>query len=370
MAYMLEGTALVDDGRSQPFSFKAWEPSGASFPGSELRWELRRLASAVGFKDDTHRRQLCNRVSANLDAWRLLWIDLGWQVKAVFGVPRKSLESLDRLHDNVEQQELAECEDNYWVTTKAMVSLLLLWLQNRRHKDDRTLTMAVLFTCFQRTLRVDACGKIHVREPTEEHVAMCAKGRHAGDECCACFRRCVEVQALQLDHLEHPPQVMAARSLCILFEMRECRCVLALLSECLQQLGQSIDEDADNWGDTDLLRAGGIVHRNTAGRATRSDPHMRDLLLRKAIQDGQAATSSSLLRTLHLGTDSVVHHWTEKGLADMIAAIRLSFAEPGNISVCGDEADIGKPKKKHLLMLQAEPRKQTNCVCTPQAAHL
>ena len=93
---------------------------------------------------------------------------------------------------------------------------------------------------------------------------------------------------------------------------------------------------------------------------------MRALLLQQAVQDGEAPTSSSSVRTLRHCSDIAVFPWTEEGSADMRASIRLRFAEPRIVSTCGNEADLGKPRKKHLIVLQSLPEGRIKASCTPQ----
>ena len=180
---MLETRLFLPDGRSEAVALKVW-PSG-----DMLKWELRRLLPAAGYRERSHRTKTGCVVSQQWDKWcaRLTWhgFDISTCLhRSLSSVQmRASRAASSSSHDNL------TTEPEYAVDTRALFALLAFWAETRRDSRDRThcklLAECLLSTCIpdggpwlQRLTSV-------LDSPSAEHLALCNIA--VNDGVCFCF---------------------------------------------------------------------------------------------------------------------------------------------------------------------------------------
>ena len=200
---VLETTLYLPDGGTAKLGLKCWP----SEDGSALRWELRRLLPAVGYRDRSHRTKCCNVVTQQREKWedRLSWHGL----QNCLGRSRTS-EWCRKAWAGREETTVAG-EQEYWVDTTGMLSLLSLWTEVRRDGAARSRATAVA-DCILR-----ACvppgpaltDDLEVRlEPTPAEKMLCNIGcGDATEECLCCQLQRDRAKTLLED--DGPPQTRA-----------------------------------------------------------------------------------------------------------------------------------------------------------------
>ena len=349
---------FLQDGGVHDLGWKAWPGSG---DGEKLRWELKRILHSAGYTCRSHRTKVCSIVRGQAPQWVQMLRSFGWVADQCYGASMRAL--LPRPGE-VNDDSFQRAEQEYWVTTKTVLALLLLWKSTRRDLSMRAQINAVASTFLQACAPVEACAVPSPQSASGAELAICEVGFDEQLGQCVC----VSLYTADLEEVQQndTPQVIFWHALLLLHRRRECPRIRQMLGNALASVATMIDASSKAWGSHDLLKSRCVVFRNGNGKRTRADPHVKEIALESAVKTRRATNTQGCLRAHLLADASQARRWREEALAALQAASRLTNAVPGIVSMCVDAAAIGNPAKELMLTLQCTwPRRET-VVLPPQ----
>ena len=357
MAWLLERHFSPWGGVEEMFSFKAWWPQHGA---GELRWSLRRVLPAMGYTTSTHATKVCNVVKRQEKHWQALCRELGFDRTQVYGTSLFAAQSKAR-HAQCDIE--GEFEAEYWLSTTGLILLSLYWFHYKRNGMDRVHAVATTF--------INACIELEViqgldfLQQRDDLVGACPEhgAMPAGP--------CQHMEACSATYLGRPKAASEQEALlmqlqCLLGHL-DCPVARVRLQEGVALLALAVQQNPERWGNTELEKGAGITVVNANGKRARTDPHVKQLAIEKAIRDGRAQSATSFLQMLRLGCVKDGFRWIEEGLADFQAASRLAFRKTVISSFALDAATLRNPAKEMLLIAQWGVLNGINTMLPPQA---
>ena len=255
---------FLQDGGVHDLGWKAWPGSG---DGEKLRWELKRILHSAGYTCRSHRTKVCSIVRGQAPQWVQMLRSFGWVADQCYGASMRAL--LPRPGE-VNDDSLQRAEQEYWVTTKTVLALLLLWKPTRRDLIMRAQINAVASTLLQACAPVEACAVPSPQSASGAELAICEVGFDEQLGQCVC----VSLYTADLEEVQQndTPQVILWHALLLLHRRRECPRIRQMLGNALASVATMIDASSKAWGNHDLLKSRCVVFRNGNGKRTRADP--------------------------------------------------------------------------------------------------
>lgn len=249
----------------------------------------------------------------------------------------------------------------------AMVIVVLLHLQEcRRRVRDRQLCGVLVAKLFEVCLPAD----LHdAHDPFDvSHAAMGECGDDRVDGECVHVRQLLAEQRGK-DGGAGPRSSTLAYRLSFLLAHRYCPAFRSQLRDSLLKIQEAIDADIERWGAFDWHTSdAALVDSRRRGR--RMDPHVRDLVLRRGLQEGRAATVGLMAKGL-AHDPAQVTRWREAEMSSYKVSAVLTFTECQTISLAYDCARIGRPAREALLVTCCAPgptpEESRHAVLPPQA---
>lgn len=356
-AWVLTGEAFDERNERHTFALKAWRPAGG---GRQcLLWEIRRLLPAWGYVERSRATSTCRVVNRLKSGWDALWQHLGLEPRDRCGLSRHSQGARGQRAD-----QLVESEQEYWLDTAGLISLLP-WLYERRRSVEARNQVKLFATMFLQL----TC------EPTYKHEAflivppatllLCDIGQRGPDGSCACMQ-VVQHEKAQLSQQRTILQVLAF--ICVLLGQLQCTACTKHVRDILLAYSQHIDSRPDAWGNSGLIAFQGSELPGDSGKKRkRADPHLREMcaedpkmgniLFDLAAGDSEGRKRRSTTRT-----------WMSSFMAEHLAMGRLMFpAKPHSIAFVFDAARIGKPAVETLVNMAWVPGKTDAVYILPPA---
>lgn len=149
---LLQFRATTSDGVHVHAAWKAHSPSsGSSEQLDTLYWEMRMVAPSLGYLE-TSKRRLWTIISENWAKWQRCIILAGFDKLAHSG---RSKHALTKQVVEVQVAELLAAEQEHWVTTEALMGIMVTLPPFRRSIGDRDRCKAVGCAFFEATLLGD-----------------------------------------------------------------------------------------------------------------------------------------------------------------------------------------------------------------------
>ena len=105
-----------------------------------VKFEIRRLLPSVGYIETSENTSCSAKVREQLSSWSAFFALAGEDVKELYGGSTGSVIAKKGDLDN------SDLEDEYWVTTKGALYLLIFWIGHRRSAQDLVLSVLKLLT--------------------------------------------------------------------------------------------------------------------------------------------------------------------------------------------------------------------------------
>ena len=131
----------------------------------------------------------------------------------------------------------------------------------------------------------------------------------------------------------------------------DCPAVRTILASKIATIARAIDDNIEEWGDFDLLHNPQLAFKNGAGNITRHDFDAKRVAIDDALKDKRFKTHMDAVKSFASNTAS--REFAEAAISIHRAAVRLSFPKPCTLSFAVDAAEIGRPSKDLLFILQA-----------------
>ena len=142
------------------------------------------------------------------------------------------------------------------MSIKAVLFLFAWWEQHRRAANDKVFAASVFSVFLKTTTPGDNVENALGEKPWACEQALCQIGLVV-DGNCACVSR-VGASAW-CDRGGRTPQEMCATLVRLLLRSLHCACCLAFARRVITLLVDHVEGNADQWGDTDLLEASGML---------------------------------------------------------------------------------------------------------------
>lgn len=265
---------------------------------------------------------------------------------------------------DAEPVDLSQAEQEFWVSTRMQVLLMLHFMGIRRRLRDRELCS--LFGARFLELLVPSSGVdifLPWRIPAES-MALCGEDAH-GDQCC----HLREV----LGKLDRPkkedsssPQAYVWAVLVYLYEFRACLAVTHHLGKLITSIMQKGDDDIDRWADFSWQH-GDAARLTSVARPRRIDPHLRRFIMEDGMSQGQGRTAGQVGSSVGVDAGRVVH-MKHKMMSAYRASAVMSFSNKHVISACFDGGRLGRPARELLVGAFAAPvpDDHRDCAFPPQ----
>ena len=325
-----------------------------------MRWELRRLLPSLGYVWKSSTTKVSDTVRDQRPHWLAWWFSAGLDVATSFGQSAKSIASTpgSNMHD------LVEAEQEFWVSTPAMLTCLSHWPHHRRQVDDRKGCRTVFLMALERMIPTDVIlqgglPKLGAAARAACHVEPVLAGT------CAC------VQAWEADAQASMcgSHARAAELLCSLAQMSHCQACQQHLGWCCSYLAAAADARYLVWGEPISLADDAAWMPGLSGKKRRrSDPHARG--------EACASTASSSVgpAAVAIGankaTSSQVSRWRGQHLCTLQASSHLAFQTPCVLSSALDATRLGQPAVEMLLHMVVRLPTGGTTVLPPAATSL
>ena len=289
--------ATCGDGSQETCVLKSWEAGDRQ----QVRWELRKVMLAMGYTDKSKHSLLCHLVRDQAPRWddALRAFHLG---------PTTQRGSSRRCNRHRSVIALATTEQEYWMSTPALLVLFLWWHSHRRAKRDKRAIEQTVEAMFAKVLDVGFAQALPIHEAPSDLGSHC--DIDSRDARCWCVRGVLSVVA-KVDH-EH---AYSAIFTCLLelHHARQCAVCFAWLSRLLSEVATCIDARADVWGDSNLTENQDLIDTGvSATKRRRVDEHVKLLV---ASTPGQ--TPAEVVRAKGLAHRTTPCQWRAKWLSEM-----------------------------------------------------
>ena len=332
---VVEWTAPAPDGSLFTVRWKAWQPVGLP-----VRWELKRVVQSVGYTE-TAGNKIKDIVKHQLPTWTAWWTLCGLGLEH-FGKSRNSLK-----HAGASMGELMEAEQEYWVSTRALLILLVHWPRFRKNQVDRAKSAAVATSFLRKVCSRDAVLALELGVVDPGSLGACLQqGRHVGK--CSCVS----------EWLGRQEQVQAGNAhagffeiCCAMSKLAHCSTIMLHLGSLLAKVADSIDDSKATWCSgtlADAIQASIAV--GSSGKKRRVDPHLKEQVA--SIASSAIAGSSPIQAMVGLGaaTSKDLAHWQEARMGQLQASAHLACTvAPCVISSAFDASRIGTPSSEVLV---------------------
>lgn len=171
--FFVDGSAVAPDGGDIELHWKSW----GEFPGSQQRWEFRRVAMSMwGYRQKMKPLDICKEQS---ESWFKIWRFFGVPVGGAW-FPSRHAASMRGVQDDSADAEAS-------LSTVALIFLLGFWATKHRHRLVQRRALVVWGVWFEKALDADACDELEPVIAPDAALIMCRKEPAVG-EVCPCLR--------------------------------------------------------------------------------------------------------------------------------------------------------------------------------------
>lgn len=313
---------------------KAWSPEA----GAPLKWEIRRLRDAAGYAScDSF--QLHHLVKEQRAKWRGFLQDFGLPESSHYGA---SMCNLSRGSSDAAAAHNAEQE--FWFSTSALLACLAHWSHHRKEVSDKArcdwVGLRVLDACMGEDTSIDTSGI-----PPELLQACTKEPIDQNGKC-----RCAQFDLASAKGMGTPCYFERLwYQMRLLFKYKACPTLGKFLGMKLLEVSGVVDGQVDTWGDFDwTTRAAARMEGDKKRR--RTDPRLRDFVVRAAPQRGDHQTPASVNKSLSSpASASSVSDCKAKELSALRASMHLTFNKSTCVSLIFDGIRFGNPSKEYLV---------------------
>jgi hypothetical protein len=335
-AATVEWSAPAPDGSLFTLKWKAWQPVGQL-----VRWELKRILPSVGYME-TGQNNIKDMVKDQLPTWTAWWTLCGLGSEH-FGKSRNSLK-----HAGASMASMLDAEQEYWVSTKALLVLMVHWPRFRKNMSDKSKSSLVGISFLKKVCPRDALLALELGVVDPGWLGSCLQQERYAGKC-----RCVS------EWLGRQEQVQADTAhtgffqvCCAMAKLGHCSTIMLHLGSLLSTVGDHIDGSKATWSSGTLADAiqASIAVGGSGNKKRRVDPHLKEQVA--SIASGTIAGSNPIQAMVGLGaaTSKDLAHWQETRLAQLQASAHLTCkAAPLVISSAFDGARIGTPSSEVLV---------------------
>ena len=243
-------------------------------------------------------------------------------------------------------------EQEFWLSTSGLVSLLVWWPSFKRKLEDReaigSVTAAFLATTCDVAL-VKECSEMSI---SANCLAKCNRAPRDSDNTCPCIQNLAHALETRRNVARLTPHTQLVACLHDMHDRLCCEASKHHLLGMVHRLASHIDGRGEHWGDCSkaaMERA--QLLGNSGKKRRRSDAHYRDLCM----QDTEALSSKLVYEKDTGGSGasakrSTGRTWLSRAMSERLAVGRLAGQGcPRNIALCFDAARIGRPAQEILM---------------------
>ena len=342
MAWILDLPVESSVGEPCVVSLKAWPASEQS---KTLRWDLRKIFTAVGYDCNAKHGKLADRLADMrgmvMDAFSVAGIELE---EPFFGYSYAS--EAQRRKRRLPGAEEKLCEQEYWVDSQGALVFFAFLAQYRRGQVVKRMITLLLRQLLLRTCPTSALSLPPVHELPENIAQNCTHFDPVAGVCC--HARNAPLHGPRGSELE--AGFMANVLIWALGEAPACGFASAILRRLLTTLVAHIEDEPASWGNGDLIRHSSAANMEEGRkRARRFDMHVRQQLMCTERQEGMLVSSTRAWRILHGAEHARDLVYQERVWMDEMCAAWWLLCRPlTTVGACFDETDVGKRPRQSL----------------------
>lgn len=349
---LLHVAGVLDRGDALRTSLKCWAAQGS------LRWELRRLLPASGWKETRH-RHLSKALKDMWTEWEALAWSMGLYPHEHLGKSRRAIAGEARQQGRGE----VEGEHEFWVSTTMLLLLFVHLRGQKRRPQGRVLARELGRLFVELCVPASSLQGFDEWVPPQDVARLCSKDPKV-DGFCACLQR-ASSEGSRLVRGEQSPQNHQMNVLRYLFELRECRALREWASLLVKRLSAVVDMSVRDWGDFHWHQTPAAACKGLM-RGRRVDQHAKMLVLESAVQDGKTATLGQAAKAMYSVRSGQAVKWCALEMAAYRATCLLTFSRSQTLAIAFDAARIGKPAKELIVGILSDPLANKHCVLPPQ----
>lgn len=343
----VEVRGRLPSGEPRSAILKAWAPI------AHLPWELKRFKAAAGYAETTN-FQVNDLVKQQLPQWRQWMQHSGLHVPDHYGGSRSSL-----ARSAADIAAAMDCEQEYWLSTAGMLGVLMFWAIKRKEVGLKQLAVSLAKWFLDKTFACSA--EVDTTIAPVDILHLCSKGR--AENRCSCVQK-----YLAADRQRHAPYYSRmCRDLLLMSQCRRCLVLAKLFGRTLLELAEVVDDQVEQWGDMTWQRTA-AARLDGGKKRQRIDPHLREWVVRRSLQDGafgNVVESSKALCKLTSASSLVERKARE--MSAMRSALHLSFDGVRAMSFIFDGIRFGNPSKEYLVAAASDLHRNRHAVVPPQA---
>ena len=343
---VLGASSIVGEGAVLEFGWKAW----ASTSCGQLRWELRRCLSSVGFDDGPKSQKLAHRLREFMPLWRGFAHRFGFDLGSHFFRCRMSAMAKAQLSDDTSADQDAS------ISTAWLLVLGLYFSASRTPAVLRPRVARAFDTSLGFTLDVASTSGLRqgLLELGPQIWGLCSvfKGHDGLCDHVFLLRRRVS------DIVDDRAHVLLWKALAEAWSFSaSCKAIAKHLGDALLLVREWVDAGCDKWGSWDL---------STQPSRRVKDEHLKRALCECLQSSKRAKTVTDAV--VHLGASAapqLARHLVERSWSELRAASWIALRNPDTCSVCFDGFRIGKPAKELLVCAVTELGRNLTTILPP-----
>ena len=167
------------------------------------------------------------------------------------------------------------------MSTRTVLYWFLFMMEHRRNGVDRMLVKAVFASFLASCIGMATARAIGPHGWGPSVHAACEDAHAEFNGVCSHVRRRLEAPLRG-----EVRRVMLEQMLCSSRDRKSCKACAAGINADVDVLVQQLEEDVEEWGNSDLARVRDISGAMARSRRLRADPHLREIITRENFQTG------------------------------------------------------------------------------------
>ena len=344
--------------------WKAWEFDA---PVTELRWDFRMILESCGYACDMQWGGVHNRIADFKRPLVEFLSRFDMQLESPFyGASFHSEVRRKRRRHDEERAPLA-AEQEYWVTTKLAVVIVLFLFVHRRGRANTLRVQCVLQELLTCTIH-DNLPATAAKELVRRYQGECPEPKDSEGFCMH-----ANSAPAARNIVGEPASRQFTEALCWATCKRDnCPALLMWLRHEVGRIAAAIVQARERWGDPDLIRCHELQqmarHRK---KQRRFDIHVREQLCNDVLAPGHSSSLHTAWRVLK-GDSNIATMWRQEvqQLQDIRAAQFQIGALVSTIGASYDATRFGSPSRDCLLSFFYCHKQDVCCIGAPQVALL
>lgn len=349
--FVVEGAGVMPDGRPFSFLWKAW----LSLPPVALKWEVKRVLPAVGFKESSQNTKVCDTIAneSSFPAWSRTWARFGHRPEDMFGRSRRSLQA--RV---APEEALQDADQEFWFSTPGLLFTLLHWARFRKFTEDKARAMSVFKQFLRQCVDVDKLVATRPLQLDPAHRSLCRDPPIVEDTC-----KCVARASRLVMREGGEPQSRVAELLAALFREDGCAASRQWADTLVQHIAGIIDDSVEAWGNPRLREIAGLSMAGPSGKRRRTDPHVAELVV-SAVEESQSGAPLASAAPAHM-SEAALRSAVLRDMCWRQAAAHMLGGKAVVVSGCFDAVRLGKPAQELLIHQLWDHRTNTSVMLPP-----